>query len=279
MSNKRGRPQKHTIQYEGSQSRLNDFFKEYISCVADSFGQPYDDRIPRADKEPSLREVCGEFHISIPKARKLLITANVYSTELSRRIMELSAMGMDLEEIMERTGLSRSSVGSYLPYKKFSYNMEDTSRYAEDSRKYRERKKRVKELQEKIFQEKKGIISEEETDAALWRTVIAYQGYPFHTISGLPFTYSLKLGRNGGFTKELFVTRMENSKSLAWSSVRIAFEKAKEKEGVVARPKELGDIRGVSYVYSLLWRFGVIEVPEKCAYKMRGRGYAAPAEK
>lgn len=164
-----------------------------------------------------------------------------------------------------------------VPCKKFSCNMAEMSRYAKDSRKYRERKKRVKELQEKIVEEKKGMIPAEEVDAALWQTVIAYQGYPFYTISGLPFTYSLKLGRNGGFTKELFVTRMENSKSLAWSSVRIAFARAKEKECVITRPKELGDIRGVSYVYSLLWRFGVIAVPEESADKMRGKG--TPAEK
>ena len=28
------------------------------------------------------------------------------------------------------------------------------------------------------------------------------------------------------------------------------------------RPKALGDIRGVSYIYPMLWRFGVLEVPQ-----------------
>ena len=32
---------------------------------------------------------------------------------------------------------------------------------------------------------------------------------------------------------------------------------------IVNRPKALGDLRGVSYIYPILYRFGLIEVPEK----------------
>ena len=41
-------------------------------------------------------------------------------------------------------------------------------------------------------------------------------------------------------------------------------------EEVVKRPKSLGDIRGVSYIYPLFWKFGLIRVPEKVAEKMQG---------
>lgn len=109
------------------------------------------------------------------------------------------------------------------------------------------------------------------TEANLWKCIIAFQHYPFYTSSGLAFTYKLKVGRNGRFTKELFIDRRENSKSLAWSSVRMAFQKAEEKKGTVfSRPKEIGDIRGISYSYSLLWRFGVIEVPEEVESRLKG---------
>lgn len=105
----------------------------------------------------------------------------------------------------------------------------------------------------------------------LWNCIVAFQGYPFYTSSGLPFSYALKRGRNGRYTRELFIDRRENSKSLAFSSVRLAFERAVEKKGViVSRPKEIADVRGVSYSYSLLWRFGVISVPEEIEIKMRG---------
>ncbi len=95
----------------------------------------------------------------------------------------------------------------------------------------------------------------------LWECIIAFQDYPFETISGLPFTYQLKIGRNGEPTRELWIDRRKNSKSLSWSSVLKAFEKTEGKP-VVSRPKALGDIRGVSYLYGIFYRFGLIEIPE-----------------
>ena len=50
----------------------------------------------------------------------------------------------------------------------------------------------------------------------LWECILAFQGYEFQTVSGLPFTYQLKKGRNGELTKELWIDRRKNSKSLAW---------------------------------------------------------------
>ena len=38
---------------------------------------------------------------------------------------------------------------------------------------------------------------------------------------------------------------------------------------VVSRPIVLGDIRGVSYIYSIFNRFGLIDVPEKAEERMR----------
>lgn len=34
-----------------------------------------------------------------------------------------------------------------------------------------------------------------------WACVIAFQNYPFHTISGLPSSYTFKIGRNEEHTK------------------------------------------------------------------------------
>lgn len=77
----------------------------------------------------------------------------------------------------------------------------------------------------------------------LWECIIAFQDYHFETISGLPFTYQLKRGRNGELTKELWIDRRKNSKSLAWSSVLKAFEKTEGKP-VVSGPKRW-EISGV----------------------------------
>ena len=111
----------------------------------------------------------------------------------------------------------------------------------------------------------------EKSEAALWETVVAFCGENFLTSSGLPFCYTLKVGRNGEFTKELWIDRRENSKSLSWSSVVLAFKNALEMSGeIIPGPKSLGNIRGVSYIYPLLWKFGVISVPVSIELKMHG---------
>ena len=48
----------------------------------------------------------------------------------------------------------------------------------------------------------------------------------------------------------------------------LAFENSKRISEEVRKPKALGDIRGVSYIYSILWRFGLIRVPEAIEKKM-----------
>lgn len=93
-------------------------------------------------------------------------------------------------------------------------------------------------------------LQREKTEENLWQCVVAFQNTPMRTASGLPFSYKLKVGRNGCFTKELWVDRREDSKSLAWSSVKLAFRAVLEMEQdgkicIVERPKALGDIRGV----------------------------------
>ena len=106
----------------------------------------------------------------------------------------------------------------------------------------------------------------EPTEEHLWEVVLLYQKVKFKTYSGLPFSYEIRKGRNGQYTKELWIDRREKSKSLAWSSVLLALGNIKEK--VVDRPKALGDIRGVTYIYGMFYRFGLIDVPQKAKEKM-----------
>ena len=157
---------------------------------------------------------------------------------------------------MKLTGLSRASVHSYLPYTKGIYNAAEISLNAERCRTY------------KIRQEKVRLLKEIPSEENLWQSVIAFQNYPFKTATGLPFRYKLKVGKNGGYNRELLIDRREKSKSLAWSSVVLAFENSKKVSEEVKKPKALGDIRGVSYIYPILWRFGLIRVPEEIEKKM-----------
>ena len=51
-----------------------------------------------------------------------------------------------------------------------------------------------------------------------------------------------------------------------WSSVLLALKNIKGE--VVDRPKALGDIRGVTYIYGMFYRFGLIDVPDEVKEKM-----------
>lgn len=121
--------------------------RDFMTVVADAFGS-YDDREDTAP--PGLNAVAAEFGITALKARKLLITAGVYSTALSRQIKELHSKKMKIEQIMSATGLSRASIHSYLPYTKIPYKLDELSANAERIRLYRERKKKCVEFRAKL---------------------------------------------------------------------------------------------------------------------------------
>ena len=150
-----------------------------------------------------------------------------------------------------------------ISYKKCTYNEEERKMWEKDCRIYRIRQERIKKL------------AEEKTEENLWQTIVAFQEYPFKTMTGLPFYYKLKIGKNGEWNKELLIDRREKSKSLAWSSVLLALGNVKEVGAVVDRPKALGDIRGVTYIYGVFYRFGLIDVPDEVKEKMNKRGYVA----
>lgn len=217
--------------------------QDYMDTVADAFGS-YDDREDSAS--PGLNTVAAEFGITALKARKLLITAGVYSTALSRQIAELHDGGTKNEHIMKITGLSCASVHSYLPYTKMPYNLDELSANAERIRRYRERKQKCAEFRDKL-----STLAEQSTNeqkAELWKLLLYLQGCVFLTAKGLKFTYKIKGG-------EMFVNR--KSKSITQATVFMAFRKAMELGGVVAGPKKLGTF-GASYLYPVFERIGVI---------------------
>lgn len=214
--------------------------KDFMNTVAEAFGT-YDDRTDSRD--PGLNAVAAEFGITALKARKLLITAGVYSTALSRQIAELQSKKMKVEQIMALTGLSRASVHSYLPYTKIPYKLDELSANAERIRLYRERKKKCEEFSIKL-----SALPDREQEEELWSLLIDLQGCVFLTAKGLKFTYKIRGG-------EMFVNR--KSKSITQATVFMAFRKAMELGGVVAGPKKLGTF-GASYLYPVFVRIGVI---------------------
>ena len=214
--------------------------QDFMAAVADAFGS-YDDRKDKAF--PGLNAVAAEFGITALKARKLLITAGVYSTAVSRQVAELYAGGTRIDQIMKITGLSCASAHSYLPYSKIPYKLEELSANAERIRLYRKRKKKCEEFRGKLL-----TLAENEQESELWSMLIYLQGCVFPTAKGLKFTYKMKGG-------ELFINR--KSKLITQATVFMAFRKAMELGGTVAEPKKLGTF-GASYLYPIFVRLGVI---------------------
>ena len=203
------------------------------------------------------RQIARELDLSVSKVVKLLITGGEYSSEICERINDLFGNGKSVPEIQELLNVSRATVQSYLPYKKGVYNAKEISLNAERIKVYRKREKAVKELSADMCEEK------------LWDAVVEFRGYPFRTVSGMSFTYMLKKGRNGEYNREIEVNRCKESKTLVWSSVMLGFDNALAMKGSsVECPKALGDIWGVLYIFPILYRFGVISVPDDVALKM-----------
>ena len=212
----------------------------------------------------SLQAIADALSLNPIKARKLLITAGVYKSDTAKLVQQTfgsfrstQSYSAAVTSTMSALQLSRPSVTSYLPYEKGVYFPEEAeaaniSAGAERQRHYRA-----------VAALKKNPCEEN-----LWKCVVAFRGYKFKTMSSLPFTYTLKKGRGDEFTKELWIDRREDSKSLAWSSVMLAYHNIGKIGEVVDRPKALGDIRGVSYIYGLFYRFGLIDVPDKAKEKM-----------
>ena len=216
------------------------------------------------NSEMSLQAIADALSLTPIKVRKLLITAGVYESDTAKLVQqtfnafrETQNYSTAVTSTMAALRLSRPSVTSYLPYEKGVYFPEDAdaaniSNGAERQRHYRA----VVELKKNPCEEN------------LWKCVVAFRGYKFKTMSGLLFTYKLKKGRGDEFTKELWIDRREDSKSLAWSSVMLAYHNIGKIGEVVVRPKVLGDIRGVSYIYGMFYRFGLIDVPGKVREQM-----------
>ena len=240
--------------------------EELLKKVVEAYKEPYDDRDEREAGLPSLRSVADELNTTILRTRKLLITAEFYSTTLSRTVQEMAEAGVGIEEIMEKTGLGKASINSYLPYKNLAFNLEQTTVNADRHRVFRKRGRVVEELKQHL-----GLPGEE---VWLWKCICAFQGYPFSTSGrgsrpGSPFKYSVSSpgsagGRHykgeevEGFGNEMWITTAEGEKkkSISRSTVEIGYKRAREL-GVVKGPKALGIPGAGSYLWPVFLRLGV----------------------
>ena len=137
------------------------------------------------DSEMSLQTIADELNLNPIKVRKLLITADVYESDVAEKVRntfeeyrETQDYKAALLSTASTLNLSKSSVTSYLPYEKGVYfpntaSPKKISVGAERQRRYRAVNK----------------LRSEPTEEHLWDVVLAYAGMNFKTYSGLPFSY------------------------------------------------------------------------------------------
>lgn len=240
--------------------------EQLLSQAIELFQEPYDDRDERDASLPSIRTVATALNTTILRTRKLLITAEYYSTSTSRTVQTLIAEGRNVEEVMALTGLGRASVNSYLPYKNLAFLLDQTTVNADRHRVFRRRVKAVNELQSNM--------DSPDVEVWLWKAIIAFEGYPFRTSGrgsreGTRFKYevSREPGKSGrhyrgqsvdGFGNELWiiVDGVKREKSISRSTVELGYKKAREL-GIVRGPKALGLPGAGSYLWPVLIRLGV----------------------
>ena len=173
------------------------------------------------EEDCSLQDIADALALNPIKVRKLLITAGVYESKVAEKVQDTFEDYRETQNYKEAIlstanalQLSKASVTSYLSYQKGVYfpitaEKEKISVGAERQRRHRAVRK----------------LRSEPTEEHLWETVLLYSGVRFKTYSGLPFSYEVRKGRNGEYTKELWIDRREKSKSLAWSSIVLTLGK------------------------------------------------------
>lgn len=207
------------------------------------------------EEKQEIKATAAELDLAELKVRKLLITSGKLCYPQTQEIQNLQRSGKNMDQIQSILGLSRASINAYLPYSKIPYKESEVSANADRCELYRKRKAAVEEIMD---------------SDTLWDALLLFQGYKFFTITGLQFSYEIRKGRSGEYTKELWIDRRGESKSLTMSTILKAYENSIG-AGIVDRPKDLGDLRGVSYIYPIFYRFGLIGVPENVKEVLNGK--------
>ena len=162
--------------------------EEQIELLIDEavslFGEPYDDRDDRPEDAPTIEYVADALGITPVKVRKLLITADYFSSVISRKVQALHRNGMSVSDIMVETGLRQASVYSYLPYMKGVYKLKEPTLYAEQTRLFRRRKKACESLEEHML--------DDDVCQHLWEAIEAFENYPFVDDCEKRFKYSVE---------------------------------------------------------------------------------------
>lgn len=174
---KRGRPKKKPGYSRDKE--IDDLIQQAVKL----FCVPYDDRDERSPDAPTIQSVATAMNTSRVRVKKLLITADYYSSKTSRKVQSLIAKGYTIDQIIQTTGLSTAGVNAVLPYKKGAYKLEEPHPYAENCRLFRKRKRACEQLIEHL--------DTYDDLQYLWEAILAFENYPFQMKDGRKFKYRI----------------------------------------------------------------------------------------
>lgn len=242
-----GRPRKY------QEVDMEKAMKAQIDRACALFGPPYNEMVPDELERRSIREVAEIMGMSAVKVRRLLIAGNHYMTPTVKAIRDKTEAGESVEQIGKDLNLSIQSVKSYMPYEVCAYGIG-----SQDAQKMKAFRKRRTEKERKS-----AAVSALQTDPnedTLWDCILAFRKVTFHTVSGLEFSYDLKKGRNGEYTRELWISRREGSKPLTISTILLVMNEAvRRREECIQGPKSLLKVRGISYIYAMFLQWGLVK--------------------
>lgn len=87
----------------------------------------------------SIKKIAAELNLSEVKVRRILITAGLWRSKTSDAVKELLDQNLTVAEVAEKLCMTEKNVQAYMPYRKGTYDAENTSNSAIRSRLYRDR--------------------------------------------------------------------------------------------------------------------------------------------
>ena len=181
---------------------------EFMNMVVEAYLNP-EKGTEDGDGHMFLNLLADEFGMTPIKIRKILVTAGVYETPISRQVNELYEEGKSVAEICKIMNLSVASVNGYLPYKKAIYKMQERSLLAERLVRFRHRKDAVDKLKCSMENDEK-----EQQKAKFKEALEAFAGYRFQTSQGVRFDYvveseCVQLSEEESYSKDMLFEMME----------------------------------------------------------------------
>lgn len=235
---RKGRPPKKNYDEEKQMAQL-------LKCVDDCFTQTGE-----------IRATAEELGISSIKVKKLLITSGKLEYEETRQIQRLLAYGKKLSEIQQELGLKKSSINSYLPYSKVPYKESEISANAERCDLYRKRRAAIEQIHD---------------SESLWKCMTLFQRYKFYTIEKTGFIYEVE--EHGTNAENNWIIIDQEEMIVPYLDVLEAYNQIGHMdEGeipAIKKMEDFGNWKGTKYLYSIFYRFGLIDVPEGVRKRLR----------